>query len=239
MKKILLMISITLLIFVVGCDIRTQETTATTTLSSQEDTTTREICSVYETPDIDIINPVVTTNSFSFEYEIVTAGCNGYITEISISSGTGNDPFESFEDFNQATYTINDLQSRSKYTLRIEYMYDYMAGSQLKYAKLYTIITESGIEVSAINPTSTADSISFEMLITDPDSVVYISSISVRTEDQWLDDIPQLGPYTMDGLDPNTEYIIEIEYNYPLRNDAYQLIEGTIKLRITTQPILD
>jgi len=145
----------------------------------------------------------------------------------------------SFDEFGMASYMITDLQSRNKYTLRIEYVYDYSENTTSNYVLQYNFTTDSGIEIFADGLTSTYDSFSFYLVITDPDSVLYISGISVKIDGKYLDDVPQLGPYYMDGLDPDTEYIIEIDYSFPIRNDNYEYVTGTLIIRITTQPLPD
>ncbi len=245
MKKITCTLCFILMLFFVGCDqsnttteIQTSNTTTQQTTTEEPttiETTTRQACAVYDTPDIDIVNGVVTTDSYTFGYDIVTPGCNGYISDISITDGWGGGTVYTFDNLGLISFTVSDLNPRTLYYIRFEYTYDYMQNSAMKFAVLRSFITESEIEVSIINPTSTTDSISFVLDIIDPNSALYIDRIHIEQNGDFIGEIPVSGPYTMTGLDPNTEYTVYVRYFYHITNKEPSLEYETVSLIITTE----
>jgi len=206
-----------------------------TTESSLELTTVENTCAVYEVPDIDVVHTVITETSFSFELDYVETGCNGYIDKMYVYDKYSLSAVYSFDDFNQISFEVDNLESRNDYTLRIEYK-SVIEGYLRNMVILYNFRTLSGITVEALNITKTNESFSFDLNIIDPDSVVYISSIEVISNGRHIGNINQLGPYSLTGLTSYTKYKVEINYTYPIRNDSYAYKYETLILWITTLP---
>lgn len=236
MKNIKLIVIVLLSVFLLSCDKTTITNNNTTTYetSATETTVSRELCSFYRAPEIEIVNPVITSTTFSFDYVITEAGCNGYILAMYLNNSGSSNTIYTLTDYNDTF--ITDLEARSRYTLKIEYMFDQSDGTQLKYAKLYTFNTEPDIEINAENLTSTFNSISFDLATVDPDSALNITNIEVIVPGEFYGNIPFEGPFTLSGLVADTTYTIEVDYNYRYQNidDRYS---DTLVFTITTETL--
>ncbi|HPJ24009.1 MAG TPA: hypothetical protein PK113_03775, partial [Bacillota bacterium] len=163
MKKIVCVIVIFLSVSLFGCEFTNMTYTMTTkTHFTETSTMSTEVgCQVYSIPDIEISNSVVTTDSFSFDYEIVSEGCQGFISKMYIYEYFEFYTVYTFEDYSETV--VSGLESRTDYVLRIEYTFLDIDNDQNKFVKLYSFLTEPELSIDAVNQRSTSDSISFEL----------------------------------------------------------------------------
>lgn len=253
MKRLKHVVGCLLLLFVMSCDnsltqstIKTTDTHPTTTTTetltqTTIPTTTLDIstvldtCSIYETPDVDVVNTFITETTFTFDLDYVKTGCLGQIDEMYIYQSNTFNTVYTFTEFDLETFMATNLESRTDYTLRIEYGYVH-SGYQTNMVFLYSFRTDSDILVEIIDVDKTTDSFSFDLYVNDPDNVVYIRHIEVFEGSTMIAEFSFGDTYEVTGLDVYTEYKVEVEYGYPIRHDTYgNETERTI-LWVTTLP---
>ena len=115
--------------------------------------------------------------------------------------------------------TITNLNRNTNYLLRFVYSYDLNDGNgEVEAEKVIAFSTSKAIPVVEIRPfRSTASTVGFDLLVTDPNVVGRINSIRLYSESgMFISQLNNTADREFSGLSANTKYIIQVGYTYDL-----------------------
>ena len=181
-------------------------------------------------PTVSIVNPSSTQESVSFEISENDADSVGSITKIELVHKNGTVVAENVD-----VREFTELLSNNEYSIKVTYTYDLNDGNGEK-----TIVKELAVttlakatpSVSVINPSSTQDSVSFEISESDTDNVGAITKIELVHKNGTVV-AENVNVREFAELLSNNEYTIKVTYAYDLNdgNDKKTIVK---ELGVTT-----
>ncbi len=135
---------------------------------------------------------------------------------------------------------IKDLKSNAKYQINVVYSYDLNEGNGIQEEELsISFSTAKQVPTLKISPYSiTESSIGYDIIETDPNVIGEISAIRLFDDDNnFLEQVTVANSFSFDSLNPNTNYIIKIYYNYDL-DDGTGSHEIVYEQEITTAKLM-
>lgn len=159
---------------------------------------------IYDLNFVGELNVIDEYNIFNFKYYELCDD-EGNIIEVS-------------DDINYVK-EIKDLKSNAKYQINVIYSYDLNEGNGIQEEELsISFSTAKQVPTLKISPYSiTESSIGYDIIETDPNVIGEISAIRLFDDDNnFLKQVTVANSFSFDSLNPNTNYIIKIYYNYDL-----------------------
>ena len=166
-------------------------------------------------PNLEINNTSKDRDSLDFEVIITDTDSVGYIESVEFIHGSETTALEKV-----AIHEMENLLSDNEYTLRVTYVYDLNDGEG-KHVIIKELIantdakTAPNIEIN--NTAKDQDSLDFEVIITDTDSVGYIESVEVIHGSETTA-LEKVTIHEIDNLLSDNEYTLRVTYVYDLND---------------------
>ncbi len=186
-------------------------------LQNQDETISIEFATCAKaTPTVEITNVVPTQTSVDFAINVTDTDSVGAIAKIELLHGEDEPIVES--DLNSRSF--EDLLSNNDYTIKVTYTYDLNDGvgeqQIVKTADIKTLEKATpSVEIADVQSTQTE--ITFELNVTDTDSVGAIAKIELlHGEDEPI--VVENIDRTFANLLSNNDYTIKVTYSYDLND---------------------
>ena len=181
----------------------------------------------------------VAQDSITFAINVTDADEVGNLSLVELYQG--ETLIEALTDLSLRTFT--DLLSNNTYQIQVTYTYDLNDGEGIQSIRISETVTTLAKELPQISfnaVTATQDSVSFNIEINDPDNVGTVSAISLYQGETLFATssvmkVSDLGLSTFEGLLSDTEYKIEVIYQFDV-NEGKGSEHSIFEMEIQTSP---
>ena len=178
-------------------------------------------------PIVEIIDLVITQEEIMFDLDIIDIDLVGSLTSIELYKG--ETLIESLTDLTVREFT--GLLSNTEYIIKARYTYDLNGGVGEETEEATSIVStlvKATPTIEVINVVATQEAISFELDITDIDTVGTLTSIELYQGETLIESLTDLTVREFTGLLSNNEYTIKAIYTYNLNDGVGEQTEQAV-----------
>ena len=200
------------------------------------ETVTKEIITVAKTvPVLSIDDATSTKTSLSFGLSENDPDAIGNVTKVELLHGEDTPVDLGILD----AYTVADLLSNNKYTVKVTYTYDLNDGEGVH----TETVTQEITTVAKIAPTvslnytdRTQTSILFDYTVTDPDLLGTVTQIELLQGETLLQSTEDHTVRAFTGLESYVKYTVKVHFCYDL-NDGKGIHRDSVAMSLYTAPV--